>query len=704
GIHEISAQVDVMDNATELIEENNTLESQLDVSRKPGPDLVVHDIITNPASPKAGDNLTFTAIIKNNGLDPSDNLEHKVNLEIAGHSFTGSKIGSVQPNSTEIINLTGSWTVPANGRYNIAAAVDPDNIITETNEDNNGFSKSIYAGRGANVPFITYEAEDANTNALVVGPSRALGTLAGEASGRKAVRLQNTGDYVEWIASESANAIVIRNCIPDAPGGGGITATISLWVNNEEKGKITLSSKHSWLYGDSFSDNQLSNNPSHATPGEFPSIRMIYDDANQLLDFTINPGDTVRLMKGIGDDASYYGIDLIDLEMVGPALTYDDLEDKESYVIVSGYTEQAIRDAISQVNNDSSKSNIFLPAGDYICSNKIYIWGVNEVRGAGMWHTRFFTNPDGANTDSGFGVGDSDMTFSDLSWFGNYTIRVNGPGKIWDITDQENIIIERVWVEHVVAPIWTTNTDNIIVRDSKFANTYADMVNFTNGTENGLMENLYSRGSGDDSFALFSAVDKGGNGNHHNILRNLTSICTWRAAGLAIYGGYENRAENIYIADTFVYSGITISSLDFGYNFIGFSGNTYFEDITVERCGGEFWGHQKFPGIWLFAATDDFTGIRLINIDVLDSTYSGIKFQTKSPENTPFQDTEFDGLYISGSAEYGIWADPGPEAGQGPAIGSVTVKNTTILNSTLGSVETTGCPDFTIIDGGNNNW
>ncbi|MCG8570985.1 MAG: carbohydrate-binding protein, partial [Spirochaetes bacterium] len=83
GIHEIRAQVDVMDNATELIEENNTLESQLDVFRKPGPDLVVHDVITNPASPKAGDHVTFTAIIKNNGLDPSDNLEHKVNLEIA---------------------------------------------------------------------------------------------------------------------------------------------------------------------------------------------------------------------------------------------------------------------------------------------------------------------------------------------------------------------------------------------------------------------------------------------------------------------------------------------------------------------------------------------------------------------------------------------------------------------------------------------
>ncbi|MFG2014046.1 hypothetical protein [Actinomadura geliboluensis] len=41
----------------------------------------------------------------------------------------------------------------------------------------------------------------------------------------------------------------------------------------------------------------------------------------------------------------------------------------------------------------------------------------------------------------------------------------------------------------------------------------------------------------------------------------MTSLLTWRAAGLAVYGGGGNTFRNIHIADTLVYSGITIGTL-----------------------------------------------------------------------------------------------------------------------------------------------
>nr|WP_176738060.1 hypothetical protein [Micromonospora inyonensis] len=43
------------------------------------------------------------------------------------------------------------------------------------------------------------------------------------------------------------------------------------------------------------------------------------------------------------------------------------------------------------------------------------------------------------------------------------------------------------------------------------------------------------------------------------------------------------------------YSGITISSLDFGYPFIGFGASppTRFENISLIRAGGHFWGAQE---------------------------------------------------------------------------------------------------------------
>lgn len=71
----------------------------------------------------------------------------------------------------------------------------------------------------------------------------------------------------------------------------------------------------------------------------------------------------------------------------------------------------------------------------------------------------------------------------------------------------------------------------------------------------------------------------------NNVFENLSTILTWRAAGVAVYGGYDNTFRNIYIADTLVYSGITISSLDFGYAMNGFGTiPTNLQNISIVRA------------------------------------------------------------------------------------------------------------------------
>src|SRR5215469_8355928 len=79
---------------------------------------------------------------------------------------------------------------------------------------------SLTAGRGASVPFVEQEAENAVTDGTIIGPSTQAYTLAAEASGRSAVTLQ-PGQYVEFTLPKAANAITVRYSIPDAPGGGG---------------------------------------------------------------------------------------------------------------------------------------------------------------------------------------------------------------------------------------------------------------------------------------------------------------------------------------------------------------------------------------------------------------------------------------------------------------------------------------------------
>src|SRR3954451_17229130 len=94
-----------------------------------------------------------------------------------------------------------------------------------------GLDPALVNGGGASVAFAEQEAENAVTNGAVVGPDRTAYTLAAEASGRRAVRL-TPGQYVELTLPAAANAVTVRYSIPDAPGGGGITAPLEVRANN----------------------------------------------------------------------------------------------------------------------------------------------------------------------------------------------------------------------------------------------------------------------------------------------------------------------------------------------------------------------------------------------------------------------------------------------------------------------------------------
>ena len=166
--------------------------------------------------------------------------------------------------------------------------------------------------------------------------------------------------------------------------------------------------------------------------------------------------------------------------------------------------------------------------------------------------------------------------------------------------------------------------------------------------------------------------------------------------------------KNIYIADTLTYSGITISSLDFGYPMEGFGPDpTTFSNISIVRAGGHFWGAQTFPAIWMFSASKQFRAIRVSDVDIIDPTYSGIMFQTDyvggQPLN-PVTDTVLTNVTISGAHKsgdaydaksgFGIWANELPEPGQGPAVGSATFNNLKLSDNAVDIRNTTST--FTI--------
>lgn len=697
GSYALSAKVDESNTVIELNEANNsyTNPSSLTVNPVSSSDLVASPVSWSPGNPAGGNTVSFTVAIKNQGTAASAGGAHNITLTLTDlttgavvKTLTGSYSGVMAAGVTTAPVALGTWTA-VNGKYNVKTEIAVDTNELPVKRANNIQNQSLYIGRGANMPYDMYEAEDGVTGggAVKLSPNRNIGDLAGEASGRRAVTLNTTGSYVEFTTKASTNTLVTRFSIPDSAGGDGTTATLNIYVNGVFNKAITLNSKYAWLYG---SETSPGNSPSAGSP------RHIYDEANIMFDSTIPAGSTIRLQKDAAN-TSQYAIDFISLEQVSPIAN----PDPAKYTVPLGYTHQDVQNAIDKVRMDTTGSltGVYLPAGNYETSNKFQVYGKPiKIVGAGPWYTRFYAPVNQSNTDVGFRATDSanGSTFSGFAYFGNYTSRIDGPGKVFDFSNVANITIDNIWTEHQVCMYWGANTDYMVIRNSRIRNTFADGINMTNGSTNNLVSNNEARATGDDSFALFSAIDSGGSDMKDNVYENLTSILTWRAAGVAVYGGYANTFRNIYIADTLCYSGITISSLDFGYAMNGFgaSPTTNFQNISVVRAGGHFWGSQTFPAIWVFSASKVFQGIRVTDVDIIDPTYHGIMFQTNyvgSSPQFPVTDTVFTNITISGAQKsgdafdaksgVGIWANESAEAGQGPAVGSVVFNNLKILNT-----------------------
>ena len=694
GTHTVTAVVDPENKVIERDEGNNshTAPSSLVIRPVDGSDLVATAVSWTPANPAAGDEVSFTVTLRNQGTVASAGGAHGITLTVLDSdgdtvkTLTGTYTGVIAPGATTApVTLGGTWTA-ADGEYTVRTVVAADANELPVKRDNNTRTDRMFVGRGARMPYDMYEAEDAviGGGAAVVGPNRTIGDLAGEASGRRAVTLDTTGAYVEFTAKAPANTLVVRFSIPDAPGGGGIDATLNVYVNGTFHKALNLTSRYAWLYGDEASP---SNSPSAGPP------RHIYDEAHLMLDTTVPAGGRIRLQKDPAN-TTRYAIDFINLEKAEPVAN----PDPARYAVPAGFSQQDVQNALDRARQDPALEGVYLPPGDYRTNGKFHVYGrAVKVIGAGPWFTRFHSPADQENTDVGWRIDPSanGSTFAGFAHFGNYTQRIDGPCKIFDMANVSRITIDNLWVEHQVCLYWGSHVDHVTIKNSRIRNMFADGGNFTNGSTNNLVSNVEARATGDDGFALFAATDNVDGDQSGNVLENLTVILTWRAAGIAVYGGQNNTVRNVYIADTLTYPGITISSLDFGYPMRGFGpGVTRFENMSIVRAGGHFWGAQTFPALWVYSAQRQFRAIRVSNVDIVDPTYHGIMFQTFYKDGVaqnPITDIEFSNVTISGvrksgdafdaKSGFGIWVNELPEPGQGPAVGSATFRNLTLRDN-----------------------
>ncbi|QUQ71677.1 CARDB domain-containing protein [Kutzneria sp. CA-103260] len=681
GPYQLTAKVDEANRIIEANEVNNSFAdpTPLTISPVASSDLVA-TVSPTPDEPSAGDPVNFVATLRNQGTRPSAAGAHTVKATITD-TYTGRlqtvlvgvRIGALAPGASATVKL-GTWRAAADGRYTVKTELSNDANEVAIKRANNVSSQDLYVGRGAAMPYHTYEAENGvlRGGAAVVGPDRTIGDLAGEASGREAVTLNQTGASVEFTTKESTNTLVTRFSVPDGPA-----STLDVYVNGRFLKPVTLDPKYVWLYGPEASP---SNDPA-AGPA-----RHIYDEANLLLGTTVPAGSKIRLQKDAANTGTF-AIDFVSLELA----TLVANPDPAHLVTPAGFTQQDVQAALDKVRADitGAYTGVYLPAGDYRTTDKFTVTGsAVKIVGAGPWFTRFLAPQDKKNVDVGFRIDSSanGSSFAGFSYFGDYDTRLDGQGRVFDLANVSDLSIDNVWVEHSVVMVWGTNVHNLAVSNSRARDLMADGINLTNGSTGNHVVNDEARSTGDDSFALWAATDLHNGDQRDNLFEHLTALTPWRAAGVAVYGGQANSFQDVVVADTLAGSGVTISSLNFGVTMRDFGPDTTaLHNFSVVRSGGHFWGAQTFPAIWVFSATNKFQAIRVSDVDIVDPTYSGIMFQTDYVNGQaayPIADTEFDRVTISGAhlsgdafqakSGFGLWANELPEPGQGPAVGSVT--------------------------------
>lgn len=495
---------------------------------------------------------------------------------------------------------------------------------------------------GATMSFMTLQAEDAanRTNGKIVRLTadkiRKNHIPEQEAVGRAHVELAKTGDYVEFTHVPAFNGLVIRHCIPDAPTGGGITASLSIYVNGKRRQSVALSSKYNWLY-----NLDIKGSENGRTEEPTPFAHSFWDESRFLIEGGVKAGDTVRLQKDPEDKADFYLIDLIDVEMVSAPLPRP--ENSLSIADYGANGKDAADDtaAIQKCIDDAKAQGkiVWMPAGTYLQNASFTLDGV-KVQGAGVWYTSLFdtigNDAPKWSANGGFRLDGDGSSVSDLYIDSTTTTFRTRKGPKPFLGTGKNWRINNVWITHTNTGLWMGG-ENGVATNLRIHGTYADGININNSGKNILIENNHVRGTGDDGLAILNEVRDKGVTTGVIFRHNTVEAVRW-GADCDLAGGTDHIIEDNIFADGRV--GFTIN-MPGSYPMKPLTSATIRRNL-IERCGVAHHGNQLRGAIWIYPGSNTISGVVIEDNQIIEPLFFGIQLHGAQSQQILFKGNVID--------------------------------------------------------------
>jgi hypothetical protein len=529
---------------------------------------------------------------------------------------------------------------------------------------------AAHAAAGASLPFTSVEAESATTTGTKIGPDYTQGTVASEASGRQAVRL-NSGQRVEFTVPRASNAVNVSYNVPDGQSG-----SLNVYVNGTKLAKtLPVTSKYSyvdtgWIAG--------------------AKTHHFFDNARMLLGQSVQAGDKVAF-ESTGTQVT---VDVADFEQVGGEATQPagsvSVTSKGADPSGNGDSTQAFRDAIAAAQGGV----VWIPPGDYKLTSSLS--GVQNVtlQGAGSWYSVVHTSRFIDQSSSSGGV-----HIKDFAVIGEVTERVDSnPDNFVNGSLGPNSSVSGMWIQHMKVGLWLTgNNDNLVVENNRILDTTADGLNL-NGNAHGVrVRGNFLRNQGDDSLAMWSLNGADSNSSFENNTISQPNL----ANGIAIYGGTDITVSDNLVSDTNALgSGIAISNQKFLDPFSPLAGTITVSGNTLVRTGAmnPNWNHPM--GALRVDSYDSAVNatVNITDTTITDSPYGAFEFVSGGGHGYSTGNVNVSGATVKNTGTVVVQAEA-----QG------TAKFSNVQATGVGAAGIYNCPypsgsgTFTINDGGGNS-